>query len=122
MAHYVAFTNDSTGAKKRVKAGFSWVLFFFSGFLGIPLFLRGLHKYGLVMLAFFLLLFFLGMVNEEIVEAWSTPIRGLGFGLSGMFGLYGNKFTAQHLLENGWSVTNAEEPATTAALEKWSLA
>jgi hypothetical protein len=46
----VMLKNEKSGELKEVKVGWSWVLFLFSGFLGIPLFLRRLNGLGLVFL------------------------------------------------------------------------
>ena len=47
----VAFKNPRTGELRKVKVGWSWTLFLFSGVLGIPLFLRKLNIWGFVFLA-----------------------------------------------------------------------
>lgn len=43
---FVLMKNSKTNETKEVKVGFSWTLFFFSGFFGIPLFLRKLYRWG----------------------------------------------------------------------------
>ena len=48
----VPFKHPQTGETRRVKYGWSWTLFFFSGFLGLPLFLRGLTTWGAVFAGF----------------------------------------------------------------------
>ena len=42
----VQLKNTTTGEVVQIKVGWSWTLFFFSPFLGIPLFLRKLHVWG----------------------------------------------------------------------------
>jgi hypothetical protein len=54
----VDLVNQRSGEHKNVKVGFSWVLFFFSGILGIPLFLRRLHVWGAVFLVLWILYIF----------------------------------------------------------------
>lgn len=52
MAVRAAFRNPRTGELREVKVGWSWTLFFFSGLFGLPLFLRGLHVWGALFLAY----------------------------------------------------------------------
>lgn len=55
----ITFKNELTGEMKQVKIGFSWILFFFPGFFGIPLFMRKLTGWGIVMLVWSLFMLFL---------------------------------------------------------------
>jgi len=49
---YITLVNHRTDELKNIKVGFSWVLFLFSSMLDIPLFLRRLHVWGAIFLAF----------------------------------------------------------------------
>jgi hypothetical protein len=40
----VTMKNPKTGESKEIKVGWSWILFLFSCFLGLPLFLRKLSS------------------------------------------------------------------------------
>ena len=51
----VAMTNPKTGEVREVKVGWSWILFLFSGFFGLPLFLRKLHVWGGIFLIIWLI-------------------------------------------------------------------
>src|SRR3979490_2309475 len=51
MAINIAFQNPQSGDIRFVKVGWSWVLFFFSGILGIPLFQWRLYAWGSVFAA-----------------------------------------------------------------------
>ena len=54
----VGLVNQRSGEHKYIKVGFSWVLSFFSGLLGIPLFPRRLHVWGAVFFALWVLYIF----------------------------------------------------------------
>ena len=51
MTDDLLLENPKTGAVKPFRDGFDWILFLFSGALGIPLFLRGLPLWGAVFVA-----------------------------------------------------------------------
>ena len=60
----VAMTNPKTGEVKEVKVGWSWILFLFSGFFGLPLFLRKLHVWG----GIFLILWIVYIIAPSIMQ------------------------------------------------------
>lgn len=106
----VTLINPRTGQWKQVKAGFSWTLLIFSGMFGFPLFLRGLHALGALMLGFWLLNLvapILALVPIIILQVW------LGFS--------GNRLTAEHLFSQGWQFENPESAESHYAAEKWSI-
>ena len=65
----VSMKNPKIGEIKEVKVGFSWILFLFSGFFGLPLFLRKLYVWGGVFLALWVVNVILGIVAEESESA-----------------------------------------------------
>ena len=87
--------------------GFSWVLFLFSGMLGIPLFLRRLHVWA----AMFLALWFLYILGPHLLASQSTELglytaidlslllSIIYFALSLWFGSKGNEMTAKKSFE-----------------------
>ena len=103
MAANVAFKNSKTGEVKSLKVGWSWVLFLFSSFLGLPLFLRKLHVWG----AFFLALWIVNIVvpamasSPEEAQIASLSISLIFLGLAIFMGIKGNELTAKNYLENG---------------------
>ena len=119
----VMLKNEKTGELKGVKVGWSWVLFFWSGFLGIPLFLRRLNMLGIMFLAFWFLNF---MVNFILVSSQALIIQSLLFliifGLTIWMGVKGNELTAKNYLENGWVFLNTDSEETKHAKVKWKLA
>ena len=60
----VAMTNPKTGEVKEVKVGWSWILFLFSGFFELPLFLRKLHVWG----GIFLILWIVYIIAPSIMQ------------------------------------------------------
>lgn len=84
--------NQSTGAVKEIKVGFSWTTFFFGFF--VPLF-RGDIKWALIMLVISIVL--------------GVPTAGVGSGIVGIiFSFMYNKFYTKDLLAKGY------EPASDA--------
>ena len=66
----VILINQRSGEHKYVKVGFSWALLLFSGFLGIPLFVRRLYVWGGVFLALWVLYIF----GPRLLAAQSTEL------------------------------------------------
>ncbi len=123
MAVKAEFRNERTGEIKTVKVGWSWVLFLFSGILGIPLFFRRLYMWGVLMAA----LWFANLIGPEVLSdtdeanGLTILLTVIGVGLAVYFGVKGNELTAKNYLENGWEFANPEDRATEFAKMKWSL-
>jgi hypothetical protein len=104
MSVYRSFKNTKTGELRQVKVGFSWTLLFFSGFLGLPLFLRRLNMWGGIFLG-------LWVLNLVVPTVASSPSNLIVFEIA-MFlaclilqvylGFQGNDLTAKNYLEMGW--------------------
>lgn len=118
----VSMKNPKTGEIKEVKVGWSWILFLFSGFFGLPLFLRKLYVWGAV----FLVLWVVYMV----VPAMLPDERGWGIefalslillGLEIFLGIKGNEMTAKNYLENGWEFVEPESELTKMAKMRWGI-
>lgn len=131
----VSMKNPKTGEIKDIKVGWSWILFLFSGFFGLPLFLRKLYVWGFF---FFALLFYelfsginLSLIfisqiqNLEYFETLSTIANISSFatwlGLLIWFGIKGNEMTAKNYLELGWHFTNPESDEVKIAKAKWGI-
>ena len=95
MAKTVELKN-SDGDVKVVKVGSSWTCFFFGNFLGIPWFMRGLHKYGCIGLFF----------SITAIVFNKTPIGRLVSIFAFFFAFFslfrGNDITVKHYLKNGY--------------------
>ncbi len=95
--------NPATG-ETRLFAGFDWVLFLFAGlFLGVPLFLRGLYRWGAVILALWignaLLVLFAAGGLREIGEALAFAAF---IGVQLWLGIRGSALTAEAYRRRGW--------------------
>jgi len=124
MATKVNFKNEKSGELKQVKVGWSWILFLFSGFLGIPLFLRKLHIWGGV----FLVLWIFNFVAPAMVQT-QEEVLGINImmlvvflGLQIWLGIKGNEMTAKNYLENGWIWEDENANEVKFAKGKWGLA
>jgi hypothetical protein len=119
----VDLVNQRSGEHKSVKVGFSWVLLFFSGVLGIPLFLRRLYVWGAVFLVFWILYILLPQILPD--TAHSAGIYLLlcivFLALQIWIAVKGNEMTAKSLLENGWSFSSPNAQASRFAMTKWNL-
>jgi hypothetical protein len=120
---HVFLRNRSTGETKKVKVGFSWILFLFASCLGIPLFLRRLYVWGAVFLALWIVdVLVVVMASPEEGSAIALSINLIFFGLQIWLGIKGNEMTAKNLLENGWEFTDSGSYAVRFARLKWGLA
>lgn len=68
----IALVNES-GVQQVVKVGFSWTVFFFAFFFGIPLFLRKLIWQGFVMVAF-MFVYYWGLFSAQYIELFGERI------------------------------------------------
>ena len=122
----VMLHNPNSGELKAVKVGWSWTLFFFSGFFGLPLFLRKLYGWGIFFLILPLLLSFAPGLPEEKGERAAFVLACLfsvlvQLGLHIFMALKGNEMTAKNLLEKGWKFAHPDAVETQFAKRKWGL-
>lgn len=132
----VAMKNPQTGEIKEVKVGWSWILFFFSGFFGLPLFLRKLNTWGCVFLCAFIFNIFLNILPFMVMESMETDaiLTLLGvcstvslvvlcfeFGLAIYMGSKGNELTAKNYLKLGWVLAEPDSDDVKVAKSKWGL-
>lgn len=123
---FVQFRNPRSGEIKKVKIGFSFVLFFFSGFWGIPLFLRKLNELGLVMLVISLVYTGMNLVSEinpsiPYINFSLFAFFLLCLGLGIWLGIKGNELTAKNYLDKGWEFVDPESDFVKLAKSKWGL-
>ena len=121
----ITFKNSITGETATVKAGFSWILFFFSSFFGIPLFLRKLYLFGVIMLILettniILVVFSESYYYFELVFLMYVLQFGM-FGLNIFLGIKGNKMTALNYIKLGYKITNKEDYKINMVKESWNL-
>lgn len=120
----VTFRNIKTGELKRVKVGWSWTLFFFSGFFGLPLFLRKLNNIGCVFLALWAMHVIVPWIipNEADAGIFAVSLSIVFIGLQVWVGLKGNEMTAKNYLEQGWEFSSPASDEASYARTKWGLA
>jgi hypothetical protein len=119
----VAMTNPKTGEVREVKVGWSWILFLFSSFFGLPLFLRKLHVWGGIFLVLWSLyiIFPSMMQNEEEALSLMILLNLVFLGLQIWLGIKGNEMTAKNYLELGWNFTNPNSDEAKFAKGKWGI-
>lgn len=119
----VAMINPKTGEVKEVKVGWSWILFLFSGFFGLPLFLRKLHVWGGVFLVLWLVYLVVPSLfyNEEEALGLSIVLNLIFLGLQIWLGIKGNEMTAKNYLELGWNFINPDSDEVKFAKGKWGI-
>jgi len=127
---YVTLKNPRTGEFKQIKVGWSWVLFFFAGFWGIPLFLRRLNIWG----GIFLLLSLVATCQSWIANFFAgdedtAALMGIGvFGFSVSYLILtiyvaatGNELTAKNYLESGWKFAAPDSAEAVEARRRWRI-
>lgn len=122
----VLLHNPNSGELKAVKVGWSWTLFFFSGFLGLPLFLRKLYGWGIFFLILPLLFNFVPDDPQDEEEAAAIAIALIvafliEFALFVFIAIKGNEMTAKNMLERGWRFAHPDAVETQFAKRKWGL-
>jgi hypothetical protein len=120
----VALVNQKSGEKKNIKVGWSWTCFFFSSWLGVPLFLRRLNVWG----AFMCALWFAHVAAVILLSNDSETMmaEGIGFnllllGISIWFGLKANRMAFVQYLESGWEPLDRNAPEYMMAKCTWKL-
>jgi hypothetical protein len=121
MAISVGMQNPDTGEIKLVKVGWSWVLFFFSGFFGVPLFLRKLTTWGFVFLANSTFSFICLLVGSPTAQAWQILVQLVATVLAIFMGVKGNEITAKNYLALGWKFTDQTSEMTKYAKMHWHI-
>lgn len=123
MATKVQMRNPRTGETKHLKVGFSWILLFFSGFFGIPLFLRSLYTWAAIMLGLYAVQIVGGsFVDPQTATQLLLAISAIQIGFAIFLGIKGNELTGKNYLERGWEWANPDDRTTVEARQAWSLA
>lgn len=114
--------NPKTGEVKEAKIGWSWTLFLFSGFFGLPLFLRKLHVWGAIYLALWVVhLATLTFIPGEARAIIVLPNYIVMFGLQCFVAIKGNEMTAKNYLKNGWTFVEPDSKLTKMAKMRWGI-
>lgn len=118
----VLFKNPDTDQIKQVKVGFSWTLLLFSGFFGLPLFMRRVYPWAWGMLALALAHGFVGTMIPGVDRGSVQFMLGvLQFALQVYLGFNGNKITAKHYLKKGWTLIEPNSLISRGAMARWHL-
>lgn len=119
----VSMKNPKIGEIKEVKVGFSWILFLFSVFFGLPLFLRKLYIWGGVFLALWVVHIMLGIIGQESETAaiFYVLLQFIFIGLMIFMGIKGNELTAKNYLEQGWEFVDNDSEVVQQAKRKWNI-
>lgn len=119
----VVLKDGASGKTKGIKVGWSWTLFLFSGFWGIPLFMRKLYLWACVFIALWVV-----QVYAQLLKL--SPIDGVVvfgalsiviFGLAIYIGIKGNELTARKYLTRGWKFADRDSESAKRAMEKWGI-
>jgi hypothetical protein len=119
----VTVKNPNTGELKQIKCGWSWTLFFFSGFFGLPLFLRRLYVWG----GLFLVLWAINLLGPAVIgdEDSALGLQVLMFfvflALQIWLAIKGNEMTAKNYLEHGWKFIKPQSDIVRIACGKWGI-
>lgn len=112
----VAMKNPKTGVVKPVKVGWSWTLFFFSNFFGIPLFMRGLRGFGILFAAVDILY----VIVNHFSFALASFIGLIQVVLAIWIALTGNSLTGDRYLKTGWQFVDEDSESAQMARERWA--
>jgi len=117
----VVLKTPSSGETKKIKVGWSWPMFLFSPFYGIPLFMKGLHRPGLVALAIavFANIQYLITSKPNLVTLSLVSLAQLI--IMFYFAIKGNELTAKKLLANGWVFAQPGSDQVRFARLKWGI-
>jgi hypothetical protein len=122
MAITVALKNPNSGEIKLIKVGWSWTLFFFSPFFGIPVFRRGLIAWGYVFLTLSVLAGIGNLVgNDSGGIAILLLVNIVDLVLMIFMGIKGNEMTAKNYLARGWRFLEPNSDTTRFAKMNWQL-
>jgi hypothetical protein len=118
------FRHKPTGKEQNVSTGFAWDLFLFAGIFGLPLFRRHLPYWGAAVLALWLLVVVAGAMRLSVAtETEAQLVLSAAFlALQIWLGFFGNRLTAQTLLQHGWTLDGPNDAGTRRIVERWRLA
>ncbi|ANU08693.1 hypothetical protein [Paraurantiacibacter namhicola] len=111
---YVTLNDPDTGKTRNIKVGFSWFFLLLTPFYGIPQFVKGIWKHGLVVAA-------LGIFAVLTMGSSASSLVGVLLIAAAVFyGIKGNKIVAQSLLAKGWTFDGDEHSIHQARI-RWEL-
>jgi hypothetical protein len=121
MAIKVALQNPQTKETRLVKVGWSWTLFLFSGFFGIPLFRRKLMSWAYLFLGFNVVFILAAISGSATSNFFSFVSMVAEWALLFLLGFKGNEITAKTWLSEGWQFAESDADATKFAKLQWGI-
>ncbi len=98
----VALRRPGTGDIKILQDGWSWGCCLGCGFLGLPLYRRGLQVWGSAMVAFNIVALIVGLVPTERAASLYVWMSLAWLGACVFFGARANAMAIEHHLAHGW--------------------
>ncbi len=121
LTRSIVLKHPRTGKTAQVTVGFAWTLFLFSGLLGAPLFLRGLHRWGAVILVLWIADLAAGESGAGIAGAAQAALFCAFLVVQTWLGLKDNELTAKAYVERGWTIADPGSAATKHVVARWGL-
>jgi hypothetical protein len=115
----VPLRNNFTGQVKLIKIGWSWTLFFFGPFFGIPLFIRRLPELGIVAGFFSSAKFATDLMPTN--GGFKLVLDALLLVVTFWLAINGNRLTGMRYLERGWSFAEPDSQLAQLARLDWRL-
>lgn len=117
----VILKNPSSGETKKIKVGWSWPLFLFTPFYGIPLFVKGLYREGCAALAVTVVANINSFISNKpnLVTLSLVTLAQLFFMI--YFGIKGNERAGKKLLDNGWVFAQPGSDQARFAKLQWGI-
>jgi hypothetical protein len=120
FAMKVVLKNPVTEEFKEIKIGWSWTIFFFSGIFGIPLFLRRLYGWGVIFIAFNILLLLLPQ-TYYLFGGFHGLFWVIFVLLQVAMSIKGNEMTARNYFAHGWVFAEPDSLEAQVAKSRWKL-
>ena len=112
----VTLRNPETSDIKVIPDGWCWSCFLFSGFLGLPLFRRGLQAWGSAMVVFNIVVLIVALVPTERAETLYGWLSAVGLGLCAFLGLRANQMAIDRHLALGWHTVERGAPVAVGGI------
>ncbi|HKJ74014.1 MAG TPA: hypothetical protein VKA19_07845 [Alphaproteobacteria bacterium] len=106
---------------KLVESGWSWSLFFGATFLGLPLFFRGLTRWGVIMFTVWAVGIALPFIDHSTTDlaVLQWIMSAVVFGLCVYLGFKGNELSAQHYMTCGYERADTRDLEDRVSSRLW---
>ena len=117
----VTLRHPGTGSVKMVESGWSWSLFLGAGFLGLPLFFRGLSKWGVVMFIAWTARIAVPLAAQSApdVAVMQWLLSFVVGGLCLFLGYRGNELSTDHYLACGYERSDTKSMEDRISQRLW---